>query len=179
LVFAVPLRGQRRRSAVAHCLAMLPVTTFKHPFWLLLFASLGSFVPGFVCWMIGNPDFKHESAFRDGFNTAGLFLILVGDIGLMASMTSFSRIWPQPARFGAFVLVATVLSLLSCIILFLEYGVLNFGDSDLPPYQPDTPFERLFDFVWCVVTIGAGVFWSGVIIYAVLLLSRFFGRRMA
>jgi hypothetical protein len=106
-------------------------------------------------------------------------LMLFGDIGLMATMTSFSRRSSQAARFGTFVLVATALSLLSCVILFLEYGVFNFGDSDLPPYQPDTPFERSFDFVWFAVTIGAGVFWSGVILYAFILLSRFFRRRMA
>ena len=63
--------------------------------------------------------------------------------------------------------------------MFLEYGLFNFGDSDLPPYQPDTPFERAFDFVLFFVAIGAGVLWSGVILYAVALLSKFFKRRMA
>jgi uncharacterized membrane protein (DUF485 family) len=129
--------------------------------------------------MIGNPDFKHESAIRECFNMAGVVLILLGDVSLILSMASFSSGWFQAKRIGAFVLVAALLSLLSFAILFLEYGVLNFGDSDLPPYQPDTPFERSFDFIWVVVTVGAGVFWSGVILYAVVLLSRFLRRRMA
>jgi formate hydrogenlyase subunit 3/multisubunit Na+/H+ antiporter MnhD subunit len=97
----------------------------------------------------------------------------------MATLILFSRGSSQAARFGAFILVATALSLLSCVILFLEYGAFNFGDSDLPPYQPDTPFERWFDFVWFAVTMGAGVFWSGGIFYAVELLSRCFRRRTA
>jgi hypothetical protein len=157
---------------------MLPVMTFKRPFQILIFASLGCLLVGFVCWMIGNPDYKHPSAFRDGFNMAGVVLILLGDIGLVASMVSFSRGRSRVAKFGAFALVATVLSVLSFAIFSLEFGVLNFGDSDMPPYQPDTPFERTFDFVWFVVTIGAAVVWSGVIFYAVALLSRFFSRRM-
>jgi hypothetical protein len=110
---------------------------------------------------------------------AGLALILFGDVGLMVSFASFSREWLQAPRFWAFVLVATLLSLLSFLIIFLEYGVLNFGDSDVPPYQPDTTFERIFDFVWCLVTIWAGVFWSGVILYAVVLFFRLFRRRLA
>ena len=158
---------------------MLPVMTFKRPFWFLIFSALGFLLLGFICWMIGNPDFKHQSAFKDCFNTASLVLILLGDIGLMASMASCSRGWSPVARFGTFVLVGVLLSVLCFVIVFLEYGVLNFGDSDLPPYQPDTPFERAFDFFWVVVTVGAGVFWSGVILYAVVLLSRLFRRRMA
>jgi hypothetical protein len=34
----------------------------------------------FVCWMIGNLDFKHASALRDGFEKAGLILMLLGDM---------------------------------------------------------------------------------------------------
>ena len=153
--------------------------TFKRPFSWLIFSSLGFLLLGLVCWMIGNPDFKHESALRDWFNTAGLVLVLLGDIGLMAFMASFSRGRAPIASFGAFVLVAVLLSLSCFTITFLEYGVLNFGDSSLPPYQPDTPFERAFDFIFVVVTIGAGVFWAGVILYAALLLSKFFRRRLA
>jgi hypothetical protein len=97
----------------------------------------------------------------------------------MASLASFSSGWLPKKRFGTLALVAALLSLVSFAILFLEYGVLNFGDSDLPPYQPDTPFERSFDFVWFVVTGGAGVFWSGIILYALVSLSRFLRRRTA
>ena len=153
--------------------------TFKRPFWFLIFASLGCLLPGFACWMIGNPDFKHESALRDWFNTAGLVLILLSDMGLISSLVSCSRGLTPVARFGTFIAVAVLLSLLCLIIFFLEYGVLNFGDSDLPPYQPDTTFERTFDFVWFIITIGAGVLWSVVAFYPVMLLSRFFRRRMA
>lgn len=153
--------------------------TFKRPFWFLIFSTLGFLLLGFICWMIGNPDFKHPSALKNGFNTAGLVLMLFGNVGLITSLATISRGWLQKARFGAFILLATLFSLLCVVILFLEYGVLNFGDSDLPPYQPDTPFQRAFDFVFGVVTIGAAVFWFGVILYAVILLSRFFRRRMA
>jgi hypothetical protein len=128
--------------------------------------------------MIGNPDFKHESAFRDRFSAAGLVLIVFGDIGLVASFASFSRGWLQVSRLGTFVFLATVVSSLSFFIFLLEYGVLNFGDSDIPPYQPDTPFERAFDFAWVVVSIGAAVLWSGVILSAGVLLFRIFSRRM-
>jgi hypothetical protein len=96
-------------------------------------------------------------------------------------MFEFGRLtnWSQPKRLGAFVLVAVLLSFLSFAILFLEYGVLNFGDSDLPPYQPDTPFEKAFDAVWFAVTYGAGLLWVCVIIYFIALLFRFFKRRVA
>ena len=90
--------------------AMLPVMTFKRPFRLLIFASLGCLLLGFVCWMIGNPDFKHESAFRDWFDRAGLFLILLGDIGLMTLIALFSSGLAPAARFGTFVLVAGLFS---------------------------------------------------------------------
>jgi hypothetical protein len=33
---------------------------------------------------------------------------------------------------------------------WLEWGVFNFGDSDLPPYQPDTIFEKMCDAAWLV-----------------------------
>jgi hypothetical protein len=58
------------------------------------------------------------------------------------------------------------------VILFLEYTVFNFGDSDLPPYHQDTLFERVVDDVWLAVTIGAGLLWLSVIFYAVGLLYR-------
>jgi hypothetical protein len=80
-------------------------------------------------------------------------------------------------RSGIFVLAAILLSSLSFVILWLEYGVLDFGDSDLPPYQPDTPFEKAFDAVWFTVTIGAGLLWLGVIINVIALLLRAFRRR--
>ena len=79
-------------------------------------------------------------------------------------------------RIGAFVLVATLLSSLSFVILWLEYGVLNFGDSDLPPYQPDTLFQKAFDTIWFTVTIGAGLLWLCVIIYVITLFFRTFKR---
>ena len=72
-----------------------------------------------------------------------------------------------------------LLSCLSFVILFLEYGVLNFGDSDLPPYQPDTLFERAFDIVWFAVTIGAGLAWLCFIVYVSALLFRVIKRRVA
>jgi|GEM_PF-5540133 len=153
--------------------------TLKRPFWFLISASLGCFLAGFVCWMIGNPDFKHPSAFRDWLSSAGLFLILMGDIGLMSSLASCSRDLRSLPRLGRFIIVAVLVSLSSFFVFFLEYGVFNFGDSDLPPYQPDTPFERTFDFLWFTLTIGAGVAWSVGAFYMVMLLSRFFRRQMS
>jgi hypothetical protein len=66
-------------------------------------------------------------------------------------------------RIGGFVVVATIFSCLSFAILFLEYCVLNFGDSDLPPYQPDTSLEKTWDAVLFTVTIAAGLLWLCVI----------------
>lgn len=86
---------------------------------------------------------------------------------------------PSIKRLGALVFVAAVLSLFSFGILWLEYGVLNFGDSDLPPFQPDTNFERAVDAVWFMVTIGAGLLWLWSTLYAVTLLVRALERRMA
>ena len=80
--------------------------------------------------------------------------------------------WSQLRRLGAFVLVAALLSFLSFAILFLEYGILNFGDTDLPPFQPNTPLERAFDALWFTVTFGAGLLWLCVIVYAIALLAR-------
>jgi hypothetical protein len=93
-------------------------------------------------------------------------------------MVSFFHNWSPLKRLGALVLVAVLLSFLSFAILFLEYGVLNFGDSDLPPYQPDTLFEKAFDAVWFTVTCGAGLLWLCVIIYVIALLFRIIKRRV-
>lgn len=94
-------------------------------------------------------------------------------------MVSFFHNWSHLKRLGASVLVAVLLSFLSYVVAFLEYGVLNFGDSDLPPYQPDTPFEKAFDAVWFTVTYGAGLLWLCVIIYVIALLFRAIKRRVA
>ncbi|HXC99993.1 MAG TPA: hypothetical protein VN048_11680 [Verrucomicrobiae bacterium] len=81
-------------------------------------------------------------------------------------------------RAGIFALVALFMTLLSFGIVSLEYTVLNFGDSDLPPYRPDTPFERAVDIVWFAVTISAGLLWIFVIIYVIALIFRAFKRRV-
>jgi hypothetical protein len=84
---------------------------------------------------------------------------------------------------GILAVVALFLTLVSFSILILEYTVGNFGDSDLPPYQPDTPFEKHCDAVWYAVTGGAGLLWLCVIayvtVYVIVLLFRFFRRRVA
>jgi hypothetical protein len=152
---------------------------FKRQYRLLMFTSFGCFLVGFVSWMLGNPDVKEVTDFRYWFDKGGLALILLGVVGLTAFMVSFSRGWPELKRFGAFVLVAVLLSLLSLLILILEYGVLNFGDSDMPPYQPDTPFEKAFDFVLFTVTMGAGLLWLVAIIYVIALLFRAIKRHVA
>ena len=94
-------------------------------------------------------------------------------------MVSFFRNWSHLKRLVALVLVAVLLSFLSFAILSLEYGVLNFGDRDLPPYQPDTPFEKACNTVWFTVTYGAGLLWLCVIIYVIALLFRTIKRRVA
>ena len=94
-------------------------------------------------------------------------------------MVPFFNKLPAVKRLGALVLMAALLSFLSFAILWLEYGVLNFGDSDLPPFQPDTAFEKAFDAVWFIVTIGSGLLWLSSIIYAAAVLSRVFERRVA
>jgi hypothetical protein len=94
-------------------------------------------------------------------------------------MPTFFHNWSHLKRFGALVLIAALFSFLSFFILFLEYGVLNFGDSDMPPYQPDTPFEKAFDAVWFTVTFGAGLLWLFVAIYAIALLFSAIKRRVA
>ncbi len=141
-------------------------------------ASLGCFLVGFVVWMLGNPDFYHRDL-RYWFSMTGEALILLGDVGLMVSMVVFSRRWAQVTRFSTFVLAATLLSIASYAILFLEYGVFNFGDSDMPPFQPDTPFEKAFDFVWLAVTIGGLLIWLLVIIFVIAQLCRYVRRQWA
>jgi len=49
----------------------------------------------------------------------------------------------------------------------------------LPPYWPDTPFEKAFDFVWFTVTIGAALLWLFAIIYVIALLFRAVKQRVA
>ena len=88
----------------------------------------------------------------------------------MNNMVSTFRNWSHPKRLGASLLAAASFSFLSFAIFLLEYGVLNFGDSDLPPYQPDTLFEKAVDAVWLTFTIGAGLLWLFVIIYVIALL---------
>jgi hypothetical protein len=87
-------------------------------------------------------------------------------------MMTFFKMMSAWTRVGLLILSAVAMSSLSFVILFLEYGVFNFGDSDLPPYQPDTLFEGVFNVVWFVVTSGAGLLWLCVILYVVVLLSR-------
>ena len=93
-------------------------------------------------------------------------------------MTFFKRLsaWKT---FGLLILSAGVLSLLSYFMLFLRYGVFDFGDSDFPPYQPDTPFEKAFEGVCFTVTGGAGLLWLFVICYVIALLFRAIKRRVA
>ena len=72
--------------------------------------------------------------------------------------------------------MAAVLSLLSFGTLWLEYGLLNFGDSDLPPYRLDTLSQKA---VWFAFTIGAGLGWLFTVAYVIAMLFRGFRRRMA
>jgi hypothetical protein len=140
---------------------------------VLVAAALGCLVLGFVCWMLGlgNASPRESAHFGYWLSMAGLVLILLGDVGLVSIMESFSRAWSRPKRLGAFVLVAALLSFLSFLIFSMEMA-LNFGDSDLPPYRPDTPFEKATDFALFTVLIGAALLWLFVIVDGVVVLSR-------
>jgi len=70
-----------------------------------------------------------------------------------------------------------MLSFLSFLIFRAEYGVLNFGDSDLPPYQPDTLLEKVFNTIWFAVTIPAGLLWFLLLIYVIGIVSISDARR--
>jgi hypothetical protein len=94
-------------------------------------------------------------------------------------MLSFFYNWSRLKILGGSVLSAAVLSFLCFAILWVEYGVLNFGDSDLPPFQPDTLFERVVDAFWYTVTFGAGLMWLFVIFYAFMLLFSYLSRKLA
>lgn len=76
---------------------------------------------------------------------------------------------------GRFALAALLFTFLSFAIFVLEYTVLNFGDSDLPPFQPDTLLEKAVDAVLFAVVITSGLLW----IYVIALLSRVCKRRRA
>jgi hypothetical protein len=58
-------------------------------------------------------------------------------------MGPFCDIEPRFRKAGRLACIAVFLTLLSFAMIVLEYGVFNFGDSELPPYKPDTPFEFL------------------------------------
>ena len=94
-------------------------------------------------------------------------------------MVSFFHSWSPIKRLGRSALLAAVLSFLCFAILWLEYGVLNLGDSDLPPYQPDSLFERFVDAIWYAVTIGAGLMWLFATVYAITQLCKYISRKMA
>ncbi len=83
-------------------------------------------------------------------------------------MTFASSKPPNDAGFARIFLIAIGLTFCSFVILSLEYGVFNFGDSDLPPSQPDTPFEISCDTVWFAATAGAALYW----LYATALAFR-------
>jgi hypothetical protein len=90
-------------------------------------------------------------------------------------MTLVSDKPPKHKRVVIFVLIAIFLSFLSFAIVGLEYAVLNFGDSDMPPYKPDTLFEKTCDAIWFAVTIAAGLLWF----YVIALFFRARKRRVA
>src|SRR5689334_4385364 len=78
-------------------------------------------------------------------------------------MTPFPNHLAEFKRAGSFALIALALTFLAFGIFVAEYTVLNFGDSDLPPYWPDTPFERIVDAILYSVAIAAGIIWLYVI----------------
>jgi hypothetical protein len=90
-------------------------------------------------------------------------------------------------RVGRFIVVALLVLFVGYVAIpCIEYGFLNFGDSDLPPFQPDTTFEKICDgiwltvifpfsavgflfgkiginppgFIWCFLFISPGLFWA-------------------
>lgn len=71
-------------------------------------------------------------------------------------------------RIGRFILAAIFASFVSFAISFVESGILNFPDNDIPPYQPDTPIEMVWDFFLFGFIIAAVLLW----IWATLLFFR-------
>ena len=90
-------------------------------------------------------------------------------------MTTFSNNPAGFRRVGFFGLIGLALTVLAFGIFIAEYTVLNFGDSDLPPYQPDTFFEKAVDAILYTLAIAAGIIWF----YVVSLFIRAYKRRVA
>ena len=90
-------------------------------------------------------------------------------------MTPLSKNVAEFRRAGIFGIIALVLTFSAFGIFIAEYTVLNFGDSDLPPYWPDTPFEKTVDVILYTVAIAAGIIW----LYVIGLFIRAWKRRVA
>jgi uncharacterized membrane protein YedE/YeeE len=60
--------------------------TFKRPYWLLLYISLGCLALGFADWMLVTPDFKAEPDLRLWIFGASYFLVAFGIIGFVTSL---------------------------------------------------------------------------------------------
>ena len=101
-------------------------------------------------------------------------------LGSLACLYFNRRLEPASSplkKLGVLAFVTGLLALLCVAISLLEYTVLNFGDSDLPPYQPDTPLERACDEIWFSVTYGAGVLSVWTIAYFIMLLFQAIKKR--
>jgi magnesium-transporting ATPase (P-type) len=94
-------------------------------------------------------------------------------------MTTWFKRLAAWKTFGLLILSAVVLSLLSYFMLYLRYGVFDWGDSDFPPYQPETLIEKAFEAICFFVLFGAGLLWLFVISYVIALLFRAIKRRVA
>jgi hypothetical protein len=60
--------------------------SFRRPYWLLLYSSLGCLALGFAVWMLVTPDFKGPPDLRLWFLAGGELLGLIGAIGFLGSL---------------------------------------------------------------------------------------------
>jgi hypothetical protein len=68
-------------------------------------------------------------------------------------------------RIVRFLIVALCVTGVVYFFLPVVEAMFNFGDSDLPPYQPDTTFERVFERLWLLglLPLAVGLFSAFVI----------------
>ena len=119
---------------------------------------------------------------RNG-SALALWLLFIWSLPLLGSLACLyfnRRLEPAGSplkKLRVLAFVTGLLALLCVAISLLEYTVLNFGDSDLPPYQPDTPLERACDEVWFSVSCGAAVLSVWTIAYFIMLLFQAIKKR--
>jgi hypothetical protein len=78
----------------------------------------------------------------------------------MHNMQPFFDRLSRHKRIVRFVVVAVFVTIVVCFVFPMFEAMLNFGDSDLPPYQPDTPFEKICNGAWLIAALPVFAFGS-------------------